>query len=99
MERKGAYLVDAENDKQRTTVTIYGQQYTIKGDESPEHVTSVAEHLDQKMKEFKQYNPYLDTTRLAVLTALNVVDEYMKLQEKIDQYEKKERNEKDGERG
>ncbi|SDH34308.1 cell division protein ZapA [Alteribacillus persepolensis] len=96
---KGACLVDAENDKKRTTVTIYGQQYTIKGDEPPEHVLGVAEYLDQKMKEFKEHNPYLDTTRLAVLTALNVVDEYIKLQEKLDRYENEGRTDVDGERG
>lgn len=83
--------MDGENEKKRIIVTIYGQQYTIKGDESPEHVVSVAEHLDQKMKEYKQYNPYLDTARLAVLTALNVVDENIKLKKKIERYERSER--------
>ncbi|MBU8905116.1 cell division protein ZapA [Desertibacillus haloalkaliphilus] len=81
-------------EKQRTTVSIYGQQYTIVGYEAPSHVTKVAKQVDEKMREIKSVNPYLDTTRLAVLTAVNVVDEYIKLQEKLEQLEKdkEERN-------
>ncbi|MCM3759703.1 cell division protein ZapA [Halalkalibacter oceani] len=67
--------------KQRTTVTIYGQQYTVVGHEPPTHVMEVAQMVDEKMREIRKRNPYLDTTRLAVLTAVNVVDEYKKLLE------------------
>ncbi|RSL32993.1 cell division protein ZapA [Salibacterium salarium] len=84
--------MDEDKEKQRTTVTIFGQPYTIVGDEPPEHVISVAEQLDQKMREFKRHNPYLDTSRLAVLTALNIVDDYMKLKQSI---EENDRNEKE----
>ncbi|MDX6152043.1 cell division protein ZapA [Marinococcus sp. PL1-022] len=72
-----------DQSKKRTTVTIYGQQYTIVGDEQPSHINQVANYLDKRMKEYKAYNPYLDTTRLAVLTALNVVDDYIKLKEEV----------------
>ncbi|WP_240374655.1 cell division protein ZapA [Bacillus piscicola] len=85
--------MDEEKEKKRTIVTIYGQQYTIKGDASPEHVKKVADHLDRKMKEFKSRNPYLDTTRLAVLTALNAVDEYMKLSDELKDRNKQEKDE------
>ncbi len=68
-----------QNEKQRITVTIYGQQYTIVGRESPSYVKDIAQYVDEKMKEIKRRSPYLDTTRLAVLTSVNVVDEYMKL--------------------
>ncbi|WP_017726650.1 cell division protein ZapA [Halalkalibacterium ligniniphilum] len=74
-------------EKQRTTVSIYGQQYTVAGYESPKHMREVAEELDTKMREIKQMNPYLDTTRLAVLTAVNVIDDYKKLKEKVERLE------------
>lgn len=67
------------NEKQRITVTIYGQQYTIVGHESPSHVKDVAQLVDDKMKEIKKRNIYLDTTQLAVLTSVNMVDDYLKL--------------------
>ncbi|KMJ55622.1 cell division protein ZapA [Alkalihalophilus sp. As8PL] len=74
-----------KNQKQRTTVSIYGQNYTVVGQESPAHLKEVAQEVDQKMREIKKRNPYLDTTRLAVLTAVNIVDEYKKLQLKLEQ--------------
>ncbi|MDV2684825.1 cell division protein ZapA [Alkalihalophilus lindianensis] len=74
-----------KNQKQRTTVSIYGQNYTVVGQESPAHIKEVAQEVDQKMREIKKRNPYLDTTRLAVLTAVNIVDEYKKLQLKLEQ--------------
>ncbi|GAE34875.1 cell division protein ZapA [Halalkalibacter akibai] len=67
------------NEKQRITVSIYGQHYTIVGEEPTAHVKEVAQTVDQKMREIKKRNPYLDTTRLAVLTAVNIVDDYLKL--------------------
>ncbi len=76
----GGIVVADEKKKQRTTVSIYGQPYTVVGNEPPSHVKEVAQHVDQKMREIKKRNPYLDTTRLAVLTAVNVVDEYKKLE-------------------
>ncbi|MFB5662939.1 cell division protein ZapA [Alteribacillus sp. HJP-4] len=82
-----------DNSKHRTTVTIYGQQYKIVSDESPRHVENVADYLDQKMREFKNYNPYLDTTSLAVLTAVNITDDYFKMKRKLELYEKEEREE------
>ncbi|ARK31668.1 Cell division protein ZapA [Halalkalibacter krulwichiae] len=67
------------SEKQRVTVSIYGQQYTVVGQESPSHVREVAQTVDQKMREIRKRNPYLDTTRLAVLTAVNIVDDYIKV--------------------
>ncbi|GAF64160.1 cell division protein ZapA [Alkalihalobacillus trypoxylicola] len=73
-----------DKKKQRTTVSIYGQTYTVVGNEPPSHVKDVAHYVDQKMREIKKRNPYLDTTRLAVLTAVNLVDEYKKVMEERD---------------
>lgn len=84
--------------KERTTVTIYGQEYTIVGYEKPGHVIEVAKYVDSKMREIKSMNPYLDTTRLAVLTAINVVNDYLKLKEKLERIEK-ENKEKEDENG
>jgi len=80
-----------EKEKKKTTVSIYGQQYTIVGYETPSHVKDVANTVDQKMREIKKLNPYLDTTRLAVLAAVNIVDDYVKLKEQFS----KQKEEKD----
>ncbi|WP_018921675.1 cell division protein ZapA [Salsuginibacillus kocurii] len=80
-------------EKSRTTVSIYGQNYTIVGDESKNHVHDIANRVDDKMREIKSVNPYLDTTRLAVLTAINVMDEYVKLKDDTAQKNEDELNE------
>lgn len=69
------------NDKTRITVDIYNQTYTIIGDESEAHVRLVASLVDQKMREIKEKNVNLDTSRLAVLTAVNTMNDYLKLKE------------------
>ena len=70
--------------KTKSTVTIDGQQYTIVGYESEEHVEEVARMVDEKMKELRRQNSYLDTPKLAVLTAVNMGHEYLSLKEKMD---------------
>lgn len=67
--------------KKKVTVDIYGQQYVITGEESENHIYEVAQYVDSKIREINRSNPSLDTTRLAVLTSVNVVHEYIKLKE------------------
>ncbi|WP_078430164.1 cell division protein ZapA [Alkalihalobacterium alkalinitrilicum] len=82
-------------ERTRTTVTINGQQYTIVSQEGATHVKEVAKYVDQKMKEIRKLNPMLDTTRLSVLTALNVTDEYVKMTKRIKQLEAKLKEEEE----
>lgn len=73
--------------KNRMTVEIYGESYTIVGDEPSRHVRMVASMVDDKMREIKRKNPYLDTKQLAVLTSVNIVSEYLKVVEKLEKFE------------
>lgn len=45
------------------------------------HVASI---VDDKMREINEKNPYLDINKLAVLTAVNVVHDYLKLKEEFE---------------
>ncbi|BCB05071.1 cell division protein ZapA [Bacillus sp. KH172YL63] len=78
----------SEEQKNRTTVDIYGQQYTIVGTESTSQIRFVCSKVDDKMREINSMNPSLDTSRLAVLTAVNAVNDYLKLQEKFEELER-----------
>jgi cell division protein ZapA len=78
----------SDGRKAKTTVDIYGQHFTIIGEESKAHMRHVAGIVDDKMREMNEKNPYLDINKLAVLTAVNVVHDYIKLKE---EYEKLER--------
>jgi len=73
--------------KNRTTVEIFGQQYTIVGTESNSHIRLVASLVDEKMREINASNPSLDSSKLAVLTAVNAVNDLIKLKNLFEQYE------------
>ncbi|MGP3559566.1 cell division protein ZapA [Geobacillus sp. BK01] len=83
--------------KTRVSVRIYGQDYTIVGTESPAHIRLVAAFVDDKMHEFSERNPLLDVPKLAVLTAVNIANEYLKLKEEYQRLAEKLKQKKDGE--
>jgi cell division protein ZapA len=74
----------SNTEKTRTTVDIYGQQYVILGTESQNHVRHVASLVDKKMREIGSKNPSLDVSKLAVLTALNAVNDYILMKEQLE---------------
>ncbi|ENH97038.1 hypothetical protein J416_07577 [Gracilibacillus halophilus YIM-C55.5] len=74
----------AQSDQSRTTVHIYGRDYHIVGDEKKEHVRQVAALVDEKMREIHEVNKSLDTTNIAVLTAINTMNDYLKLKEEYE---------------
>jgi len=65
--------------KNKVTVRILGQEYTIRSDESREFVQNVANLIDDKMRAIHERNKKFSTTWVAVLTALNVGDDFLKL--------------------
>ncbi|WP_010651095.1 cell division protein ZapA [Oceanobacillus massiliensis] len=71
----------SQGEKQRITVDIHNRTYTIIGTESASHVRLVASLVDQKMKDIHNVNKQLDTASLAVLTAVNTMNDYLKLKE------------------
>ncbi|WP_010099071.1 cell division protein ZapA [Ornithinibacillus scapharcae] len=70
-----------KQDKTRVTVEIRNRSYNIVGDEDASHVKLVASLVDQKMREIHEMNPSLDTASLAVLTAINTMNDYLLLKE------------------
>jgi len=75
----------ADGEKNRVSVDIYGKTYTIRGDAPAEWITQVAGYVDQKMRDISGKHLYLDTTKIAVLAALNVADEYFRLKKEYDE--------------
>lgn len=81
--------------KNRTSVDIYGTQYIIIGTESPGHIRLVASMVDEKMREISSKNSSLDSSKLAVLTAVNIVNDYIKAMDRIEQLENELKRVKD----
>jgi cell division protein ZapA len=80
--------------KSRISVEIYGQQYIILGSESSSHIRFVASLVDDKMREIGSKNPSLDVNKLAVLTAVNAVNDYIKIKEELEKLQAEIKREK-----
>ncbi|HLQ73682.1 MAG TPA: cell division protein ZapA [Bacillota bacterium] len=68
-------------NKRRITVNIYNQSYTMIGKESEEHMNHIAHLVHDKMKDIRSVNHSLDTTQVAVLTAVNTMNDLIKQRE------------------
>ncbi len=75
----------SQSDKTRITVNIYGKGYTVVGRENSHHVKLIASLVDEKMREIHDVNKSLDTSRLAVLTAVNTMNDYIKLKQEYEE--------------
>ena len=57
-------------------VEILGQQYPIRSTLAEAYVADLAAYVDEKIRSAADITPTTDTTRLVVLAALNIADEY-----------------------
>ena len=60
------------------TVEIGGQRYPIRSTLDERYVTELAGYVDQKLRAASDAAPTSDMLGLAVLVALNIVDEYFR---------------------
>ena len=72
----------------KVNVSIYGHDYTIIGEKSPEYIGRVAAHVDSRMNEIAEGMKGGPVSKLAVLSAINITDEMFDLQEKIAELER-----------
>ena len=68
-------------ERRTTTVVINNAEYRIVCEADEEYVRHVAYHVDKKMRELILRDKRLSTSMAAVLTAVNISDEYMQAQE------------------
>lgn len=60
-------------------VEIYNQTYNIRSDGDSEYVTSLAEFVDQRMREISSGTLTVDSLKVAILAALHIADELHRL--------------------
>ncbi len=63
------------------SVRIFGQEYTLRGEAKPSYMQELAERVDSRMREIARNYPSLDAVQVAVLTAVNLMDEQVRLDE------------------
>ncbi|NLC45406.1 MAG: cell division protein ZapA [Clostridiales bacterium] len=70
--------------KSKAVVRIAGREYTIRASESEEYIHRVAIYVNRKMEEVTKAQPSLSMAMVATLTAINLGDEVLKLQEELE---------------
>ncbi len=65
----------------KVKVNIYGNVYNIKGDAEPEYIQKLADYINSRMDEIGKNITNGNVLQIAILTALNIADEYFQLQE------------------
>lgn len=66
------------DEKTSITVRIYGNDYTFAGCESEEYIQRVCLYVDKKMRETGKNSPAMSMISNAILTGVNIADEYFK---------------------
>jgi cell division protein ZapA len=56
-------------------VDIHGQRYAVRSDLDPQYINELAVFLDEKMQSASRELSSADPLRIAVIAALNIVDE------------------------
>lgn len=60
-------------------IEVHGQRYPIRTRLEPRYVQDLAQYVDRKMRAAADASPSSDGVGLAVLTALNIADEFFRL--------------------
>ena len=69
------------SDKTVVTVTIGGEEYTLKSDRPPEYTKAAAARVDQALREIQRAGAVVETHKSAVLAALAITDELFQAKE------------------
>ncbi len=71
-----------EMGKERSIeIKVFGQTYTVKTDAEEDHIQEVARYVNEKMDEVVKKTRSVSTLNVAILTALNIADDFLKEKE------------------
>lgn len=70
-------------EKNRVSVKIGGMNYTLVSEDNVEYIKKVAALVDDKMNEIGSAHNCLTSNSKAVLTAINIADDFLKRNDKV----------------
>ena len=76
--------IDNKKVPQRVVLEIFGDSFALKTDD-PEHMENLGRLIDQKMKDVARQVHSFDSTKIAILTALQLADDYCQLKKDYDE--------------
>lgn len=62
-------------------IVIFGQTYSVRADEDGSYIEELARYVDTKMRTLAESTGTADPLKVAVLAALNIADEFFKLEQ------------------
>jgi len=74
-------------EKTRITVDIFGTSYTIVGRSNVNHLQMIAKHVNDQMHHISNAFPNMESSKIGVLTAVNITDECFKLGKELEQFQ------------
>ena len=77
-----------ERSSQGVRVTIFGDEYSLKGDVDEETTREVADYVDRKITELQGKSASRDKLKIAILSALNIAGELFDHKSKAEQKER-----------
>ena len=70
-----------DDTKQRADVEIFGRTYTLVSDQSPAYAQEIAAEVDRRMASIAAQQNLSDTTKIAMMAAMEIADELMRVRE------------------
>ena len=64
-------------------VRIYDREYALRTSGDPERLEQVCLHLDRRMRQISESSGSVDTLKLAILTAISIADDLLRVQEEL----------------
>lgn len=69
------------SDKTLVTVTIGGEEYTLKSDRPAEYTKAAAEYVDRAVTEVRSMGKIVESHKAAILAALSITDELFQMKQ------------------
>ena len=64
------------DESNQVSISIFGQEYSVKAPADPEYIMKIGAFLDEKMREVQSgFSTTQSSTRIAILAAMNITDE------------------------
>ena len=74
--------------QQRVEVQILGQRMNLKAEADPRYLERLANYVKRKVEEVSQNGP-VSSSKIAILAALNIADDYFKAMEENREFKRK----------
>jgi cell division protein ZapA len=80
-------MVDGESNRS-VRVEIYGQTYSIRTEGQSDHIFSLADLVDRRMKEIARATLTVDSLKVAILAALHIAEELHQTRRRLEEVDR-----------